>query len=350
MGNSITAPLQQIFMTTTRNVVFPVSDTGQTTCYDDTTAQACPVATHPGQDADYADTPNSRSFTGPTQNATFNTDYTTTDNSTGLIWKTCTEGLTGATCTGGSATSFTSWFNTVNPCSTLNAANGGVGYAQINTWRLPTSREAATLKNYELANPTLEAIPFPATIAGQYRSATTSLASLNFAGHYYFNAAAIAASNMGNPGYVRCVASGASNPVRNFSDNTDGTVTDVNANLRWQKCTRGQNNDASCTGAATASTWQLALQYCDGLTLGDTGFANRANWRLPNVKELESLIDRSVNSPAISTAFFPATLSNYYWTSSTVAGTPTNAWRIRGDIDNSVKTSAHYARCVATGP
>jgi hypothetical protein len=68
-----------------------------------------------------------RSYSGPTAHAVFTTDYTTTDNVTGLVWKTCNEGKTGAACAG-VATTYT-WYDSINACSGLNAANAGSGYA-----------------------------------------------------------------------------------------------------------------------------------------------------------------------------------------------------------------------------
>ncbi|HNM06711.1 MAG TPA: chitobiase/beta-hexosaminidase C-terminal domain-containing protein, partial [Leptospiraceae bacterium] len=70
---------------------YPPLKTGQTAVYvtgDDGTNQSGIV----------------RSYSGPTQNKTFTSDYTTTDNATGLIWKTCSQGLSGANCAAGSAT------------------------------------------------------------------------------------------------------------------------------------------------------------------------------------------------------------------------------------------------------
>lgn len=110
-----------------------------------------------------------------------------------------------------------------------------------------------------------------------------------------------------------------------FSNNGDGTVTDTATGLRWQRCSRGQANDSTCSGSVTSnSTWQQALAYCGSLTLG--GFS----WRLPSVTELFSLVDPSRTNPSIDTVFFPNTSTYLYWTSTTYQpnGSIYNAWGV----------------------
>ncbi len=62
-----------------------------------------------------------RSYTGPTAHGTYTSDYTTTDNATGLIWKTCSQGLSGAICATGTAT-------TMNWQDAQTGANGCMDY------------------------------------------------------------------------------------------------------------------------------------------------------------------------------------------------------------------------------
>jgi hypothetical protein len=114
-----------------------------------------------------------------------------------------------------------------------------------------------------------------------------------------------------------------------------------------QKCSQGQNNDATCTGAATTATWATAIAYCSGLGLeGKT-------WRLPHVNELKTIVDTTkATSPVIDTTAFPATVASYYWSSSTYAQTTTNAWFVDfvfGLVGGLSKTANVYVRCVS-GP
>lgn len=60
-----------------------ISDTGQTSCY--TNAGAITPCTGTGQDGEFSNIPNVRSFTGPTQHSVYTTDYTTLDNLRGLV-------------------------------------------------------------------------------------------------------------------------------------------------------------------------------------------------------------------------------------------------------------------------
>ena len=124
-------------------------------------------------------------------------------------------------------------------------------------------------------------------------------------------------------------------------DNKDWTVTDNVTGLMWQQTEGG------------SMTWEEALAYCEGLSL-----AGSADWRLPNVKELESLTDDSRYQPAIDTTFFPDVVSNlyvapYYWSSTsgdfnTSSSTP-YAWNVYfhdGNVLSSSKTNNFYVRCV----
>ncbi|HRG49247.1 MAG TPA: chitobiase/beta-hexosaminidase C-terminal domain-containing protein, partial [Leptospiraceae bacterium] len=74
--------------------------TGQTLCYDATGALTSCAGT--GHDGDIQ-SGVAKSYTGPTAHATYTSDYTTTDNATGLVWRSCSQGKSGATCATGAA-------------------------------------------------------------------------------------------------------------------------------------------------------------------------------------------------------------------------------------------------------
>lgn len=134
-----------------------------------------------------------------------------------------------------------------------------------------------------------------------------------------------------------------------YTLNGDGTVTDNVTGLMWV-------SDAG----TTSYTWAAALAHCSGAASGNlnygTGYAGYTDWRTPNVLEGESIIRYVPGAaPFINTTAFPNTqaASKYYWTSTTVAGTPANAWVIEfkyGTPSNTVgKTASHYVRCVRGG-
>ena len=153
---------------------------------------------------------------------------------------------------------------------------------------------------------------------------------------------------------VRCVRGTENNPTPRFNANGDGTVTDNKTGLMWQRCTHGQDHNSTCTGTAIARTWSQALSYCKGLLLPSTSI--NQDWRLPNIRELQSLADYTKVSPTIDSTYFPNTVLTDYWSSTTVAGYPNLAWDLDfslgdfNDLSGHTKSDALYVRCVRTGP
>jgi hypothetical protein len=263
-----------------------------------------------GQDSHYTNVPVARSYSGPTAHPVFTTDYTTTDNVTGLVWKTCNEGKTGPACTG-VATTYT-WYNSINACSALNVANAGSGYAGRTNWRLPTIQELKSLPHYGVAAPFIDSAHFPGTQAANHWTATTSVSDIAKAWFVSFSTGGFidtAAKTMSMA--VRCVSGNLPN-TRSLADNGNGTITDNATGLIWQKCSMGQANDATCSGIATTVNWAAAMSYCENLTLG-----GRSDWRLPSVTELRSLVDETRINPVVDPVFFPSTPLIYYNTATT---------------------------------
>ncbi|MEK6589760.1 MAG: DUF1566 domain-containing protein [Nitrospinota bacterium] len=121
-----------------------------------------------------------------------------------------------------------------------------------------------------------------------------------------------------------------------FTDNGDGTVTDKDTGLMWQK------EDDGAT-----KTWESAITFCEGLSFG--GYTD---WRLPNIKELESITDDTKSSPAIDSTYFINTNSSDYWSSTTTAESKSNAWHVNfysGSVSSSYKSNDYYVRCVRGG-
>ena len=105
-------------------------------------------------------------------------------------------------------------------------------------------------------------------------------------------------------------------PENRYDINGDGTVTDKVTGLMWQQCSLGQtwqstDGTTSCEGTVTSYTWDDA--HSASTINSDYGFSD---WRLPNLKELESIAALDRYSPAINTVVFPDTPGANFWTSS----------------------------------
>lgn len=118
-------------------------------------------------------------------------------------------------------------------------------------------------------------------------------------------------------------------PDSRYTDNGNGTVTDKITGLMWKQCSEGQSSASlPCDAGVVADyTWQQALQQAETLN-NDGGFVGYSDWRLPNHKELSSLVERQCASPAINTNIFPNTPASIYFSSSPGAGVAREAWSV----------------------
>ena len=96
-----------------------------------------------------------------------------------------------------------------------------------------------------------------------------------------------------------------------FVDNGDGTITDTNSTLMWQKT------------SACQYSWADAILYCNELR-----FAGYTDWRLPDIEELETLVNYEYD-PAIDPIFY--CVSWPYWSSTGSIGQSDKAWGISFD-------------------
>jgi hypothetical protein len=98
----------------------------------------------------------------------------------------------------------------------------------------------------------------------------------------------------------------ASTPDSQLADNGNGTVTDRKTGLMWKKCAEGQTGSNCENGSAAGFTWQGALHQPRMINNGP-GFAGYHDWRLPNVKELRSIVEEKCYGPTINLIRFPNT-------------------------------------------
>ena len=105
-------------------------------------------------------------------------------------------------------------------------------------------------------------------------------------------------------------------PSSDFEILGDGaTVLHKPTNLVWSRCNLGQTwNGSTCNGDADETTWQEALE--EVATLNASGaLAGQDDWRVPNIKELGSIVERCKRSPAINEEIFPENPGNNTWSS-----------------------------------
>ncbi len=161
-----------------------------------------------------------------------------------------------------------------------------------------------------------------------------------------------------------------STPTSAFVDNNDGTQTHSLSGLMWDRCSLGQSWDgAHCVDetpgdgwSAELFTWQDALQ--EVVARNAANYLGHNDWRLPNTKELLSIVESCGMVPSINTTVFPDTPVGLrteplvgFWSSSTyfsygISPLTTEAWYVGfmdGISNTSHKSNLHYVRLVRGG-
>ena len=115
--------------------------------------------------------------------------------------------------------------------------------------------------------------------------------------------------------------------------------------LEWRRCVEGMSwTGTGCAGTASTWTWHGALQHADAVS----------GWRLPNINELRSIVERCKAGPAVNEQVFPGTPSvPAFWSASPYAGEPDRAWFVyfSGGSSNwlNLNNSTFGVRLVRTG-
>lgn len=124
-------------------------------------------------------------------------------------------------------------------------------------------------------------------------------------------------------------------------------VSDTKTKLTWQRCAYGQQWNIStnaCDGDPVRVNWQNALTIAEQFNTTEVN-----QWRLPNIKELATIVEKQCVSPAINITLFPNTPSETYWTGSTTVNAFDKAWAIafyNGRNSKKLKSSDNYIRLV----
>jgi len=142
-----------------------------------------------------------------------------------------------------------------------------------------------------------------------------------------------------------------STPTSRFS--TEGvTVTDKDTTLSWMRCAVGQSwNGETCTGKAKKLDWQQAMALV--AETNSLGYAGHADWRMPMVPELASIVERQCFNPRINSVVFPGAPSEIFWSSMEKIGSTVLAYTLDfggGQAVASAKTNLGAIRLVRGGP
>jgi len=347
-----------------------------------------------GQATSYASGDDASAHAGvawPATRFTDNTDGTVTDHLTGLVW------LKDAGCISPMA-----WATALTAASQL--ASGACGLTDgsaAGQWRMPNANELESLVDVSRSSPAVAAAsPFiHIDLGAAYWTSTTYMAltanamAIRFTDGRWINGADAGDGGFGNTkatvanslwavksgvaGSVQPLATGVyagvgggSFGVRDdaslqlgapltasrFIDNGDGTVADTVTGLTWLK-------QADCIN----QPWVGALAAVNGLASGQCGLTDGSTagqWRMPNRSEMLSLSDRAPTFPQASyfdgqyqgtssmtgpVIFGNFMVSDYYWTSTTSAVDPTQAWTIYScdfGVYNVTKTEMRYSLAV----
>ena len=307
--------------------IYPINDTGQTSsqCYQAvgnglascTSALSTAVNSNQdgmiGRDVTHSDSSDGRrgfSFTklsvdGAVLQSSAPSWACTRDNVTGLVWENKTDD--GGIHDKDNRYKVNGWTGDIAPfVSGTNAEN----LCGRSDWRLPTWFELNGLLDYGISSaPAIDTNWFviaPPPSGAPLSSYWTATQSNDVAGssayRYCVNfthAVSLATCAISGKIYARLVSGAGLASAGRFRISSDGTeVTDRVLGLTWRRCLEGASwSGVTCTGTPTGFMHHPALIHAQ----------TQNGWRVPNIKEVMSIVDRGVNSPAWDTVLFPGT-------------------------------------------
>jgi hypothetical protein len=236
------------------------------------------------------------------------------------------------------------WQRTVAPVTqTWSGAKQYCACLQLgghDDWRLPSRIELVSIVDFTRHTPSIDSIAFPDTPLEWFWTSTALAENPEEAWYIYFDNGFSKFILAEEHQYrVRCVRSPplapplAPPPMR--YEVAAETVRDTKTGLTWQRKVD-----------PTRRNWAAAKAYCAQLALAG-GAAG--SWRLPSMRELQSLVDERRFEPAIDPDAFPDTPPVEFWTGNVVSGAPDSAWRVtfaNGYTYDATATLEFLARCV----
>lgn len=289
---------------------YPVVDTGQTACFNNSRQMTCP---DPGDDFNGQDA----QYKGNQPHYIDNGDGTVSDLVTGLMWvKARGEKM--------------SWSTAMDGASECRVG----GYTD---WRAPTIKELYSLINFmgwsqateRASTPFIDTRYFEFEFGDTSRGgriidcqdwSSTEYVSRTMGGQFTIFGVNFAdgrikgypkrtqghSRNSQGYKYMRYVRGNPQYGQNAFVAKNNGTVADMATGLVWQQKDSGKGMN-----------WESALAYCENLNL-----AGQSDWRLPSAKELQSIVDytrspKTTGSAAIDPKFFTTSIEGWYWASTT---------------------------------
>ena len=332
---------------------YPIVGTSQAGCWDGSgnkiTAPAINAAFY-GQDSQFSHT---------TPVYTKSSDgLTVKDEVTGLTWQKSHD------------TGTYYWAASQTVADKLNTQK----YGGFSDWRLPTIKELYSLWNASTGWPWIDTKYFTITYSSEQDlshaifwssdkytgvmgnvSGETPGAELAFGVNFGTGHIKSYSISVGPKHFVRCVRGNLSYGVNLFQNNNDGSISDLATGLMWQQTDNGSGMD-----------WEHALAYAQ--TQNTANYLGHNDWRVPNAKELQSLVDytrspyatNSANvGPAINALFSCTGILNdggkadypYYWTSTSAMsmanGSYPSAWYVAvGQAEDGNGENLHGAGAV----
>lgn len=204
----------------------------------------------------------------------------------------------------------------------VNAVNAS-NLCGFNDWRLPKVDELQSLLNHGVvtgAGPAIDETWFPLSQSSKFWTGSNDAASAGAAWGVDFDFATTLSLSRTFQAYVRAVRSGPSPlPTRYAFSASGAEVTDLQTGLVWRRCAEGQAwSGTTCTGTPMLMPHEAAMQHAMGQA-ADAGSA----WRVPNIKELASIADKTMANPAIDISVFPPPVPSggLFWSSTPTTGT-----------------------------
>lgn len=206
----------------------------------------------------------------------------------------------------------------------INTVNNEV-LCGLTNWRLPSNEELQGIANYgfPLPGPAIDQNFFSNTTNTAFWTSSPFPRDINGAWILYFDDGRVFDDYRNREGGSSArLVSGNSTP-HTYTISADGQeVTDNATGLIWQRCIQGMYwSGLTCIGSPNGHMFQESLQLAENVR-NTTG----TNWRLPNLKELASLVDTSRTGIALDETVFPNSPHDQYWSSSPFSNDAFFAW------------------------